>query len=216
MARILVVSPHPDDEALGMGGTIRRRVNDGDRVEVIFLTSGERGGHGRTPDDTARLREAEAAGAAQILGIAAIEFWREPDRALRAHRVLVERLRGELITRAPAAIYTSHPDEQHPDHAATARVVARAAAAARVNGWVPELWGFEVWTPLRRMDAIEDISNVMEAKLAAIRAYRTQVEALPFDAAFEGLARYRGEMHSWPGGPFAEGFRRLSRAQALA
>ena len=60
MNRILVLSPHPDDEAIGCGGTLRKHVVEGDAVRVIFLTSGEGGGHGRTAEETRRLREREA------------------------------------------------------------------------------------------------------------------------------------------------------------
>jgi len=68
---------------------------------------------------------------------------------------------------------------------------------------------YEVWTPLQSMDHIEDISDVMAAKIEAVRAYRTQCAAMRFDEAVLGLNRYRGEMHSWPGGDYAEIFRVL-------
>ena len=90
MSRILVLSPHPDDEAIGCGGTLLRHVGQGDNVRVVFLTSGEKGGHGRSEADTLRVREQEAREAARILGVRQQEFWREPDGALKATAAVVD------------------------------------------------------------------------------------------------------------------------------
>jgi LmbE family N-acetylglucosaminyl deacetylase len=68
---------------------------------------------------------------------------------------------------------------------------------------------YEVWTPLQRIDEIVDISPYVKTKRAAIRAYKCQCDVLAFDEAILGLNRYRGEMHSWPGGDYAEIFCRL-------
>jgi LmbE family N-acetylglucosaminyl deacetylase len=65
---------------------------------------------------------------------------------------------------------------------------------------------FEIWSPLGDVDEIVDISDVIDEKRRAIRAYRSQCAVMRLDDAFVGLARYRGEMHSWPGGPYAEVF----------
>src|SRR5947207_9627276 len=92
MRRVLVISPHPDDESIGCGGTLRQHVVDGDAVHVVFLTSGERGGHGRAPRETAQLREQEARDAAKVLGVGAIEFWRAPDGGVSETPFLVRRL----------------------------------------------------------------------------------------------------------------------------
>lgn len=203
MKRVLVVSPHPDDEAIGCGGVLCWHAANNEEVRVVFLTSGEKGGHGRGEVETAGLREAEARAAAAILGYERLDFWRLPDGALRATHTAVERLRALLHDWPPDMLYVPHPHEQHPDHRAAFRIVRRT-----IDGQAGhmEVRGYEVWTPLHRIDLIYDISPHVETKRAAIRAYKTQCDVLRFDEASLGLNRYRGEMHSWPGGDYAEVF----------
>ena len=202
--RVLVLSPHPDDEAIGCGGTLRWHVEHGDYVEVIFLTSGERGVCGQDPMKTARIRETEAKAAAKILGYSALEFWREPDGGFRSTTALAERLTKKIHRFKPHRLYVPHPDEMHRDHRAAARLVRRALAKVPV---APDVLFYEVWTPLQHIDHVQDISAQMEKKLAAIRAHKSQCAIMRFDDSAHGLARYRGEMHSWPGGAYAEVFR---------
>ncbi|GGQ75439.1 PIG-L deacetylase family protein [Couchioplanes azureus] len=205
--RILVVSPHPDDETVGCGGALRLHVLAGAEVRVVFLTSGEAGGHGLGPDETRRTREAEAAAAAAALGLAGIEFWRLPDGRLTATRATSARLSELISTFRPDVIYVPHDGEQHPDHRAAARLVHRATARLDGGAARPRVLMFEVWTPLGELDELVDISPVIDAKLTAIRLYASQCRVLRFDDALAGLARYRGEMHSWPGGDYAEAYR---------
>lgn len=206
-ATVLVVAPHPDDEAIGCGGTLRLHANKGDVVHIVFLTSGEAGGHGRDAAETARVREREARRAGAILGAASLEFWHEPDGALRARRQLVERLAARIAALRPAVVYAPHEREQHPDHRAAARAVRRAAAA--IGRRSPDILLYEVWTPIERMDEIVDVTSQTAVKRRAIRAYRSQCAVLRFDEASLGLARWRGEMHCWPGGSHAEVFARF-------
>ena len=199
--RVLVVSPHPDDEAVGCGGTLRGHAEGGRELRVVFLTSGENGGHGVPPADARPLREKEAQRAAEILGIAHLDFWRYTDGAVRATAAIVGRLQELLTTWKPDIVYAPHAGEMHADHRAAARITRRALQSRPVASRF-----FEVWTPLQRMDEIVDITPHIDAKLDAIRAYESQCCVLPFDEAFRGLARYRGEMFSWPEGQYAEVF----------
>ena len=211
MRRVIVVSPHPDDESVGCGGTICSHVADRDQVKVVFLSSGELGGHGEDPSITGPRREAEAAAALAVLGVTDHEFWRLPDAGIRASARTVARVQRVFAEYRPDIVYVPHDREQHRDHAAAARVVRRALDDdhAHAREPTPKVLGFEVWTPLESMDEIVDVSEFIDQKLLAIRQYESQCRVLPFDAAFLGLARYRGEMHSWPGGPYAEVFKRL-------
>lgn len=206
MSRVLVVSPHPDDESIGCGGTLRLHSLAGDDVRVVFLTSGENGGWWvESPQELIDRRQAEAARAAEILGVGQIEFWREPDAMLRASGALVARLASVLGSWKPDLLYAPHTHEDSPDHRAAARAVLRALRALSPERR-PVARFFEVWTPVSRVDAIVDISDVLDAKIAAIRAHESQCEIMRFDEAAVALARYRGEMHCWPGGDYAEAF----------
>ena len=208
MARVLVLSPHPDDEAVGCGGTLCRHVANRDTVRTVFLTSGEAGGHGIGRAETARIREAEARAAADVLGIDAPEFWRLGDGKLSAGVDNQHRLAALLREYSPDMVYTTHGGEQHRDHRAAVRLL-RLVLAGAADRQRPTVRLFEVWTPICRIDHVEDISIYMERKLRAVRAYASQCAVLQFDAAVQGLNRYRGEMHSWPGGDYAEVFTEL-------
>src|SRR6185503_11112899 len=107
----LVISPHPDDESIGCGGTLRRRIVGGAAVDVIFLTSGERGGHGRDTDETIRIREQEAEAAAAILGVRSITFWREPDGAVSASSQNIVRTYDAIANSNPSTILVTHDEE---------------------------------------------------------------------------------------------------------
>jgi len=203
---ILVVSPHPDDESIGCGGTLRKHVLDGDTVQAIFLTSGERGGHGRSLEETKSLREQEAREAAAILGLAHIEFWQVRNGSLRTSKKLVDRLRSKITEWPADIVYVTHDLEMHAEHRVAARLVRRAVSGFSLELPKPKVLMFEVWTPLQRMDQIVDITPYIETKIAAIRAHKSQCDVLGFDDAFLGLARYRGEMFSWPEGDYAEIF----------
>ncbi len=206
MQTILVISPHPDDESIGCGGTICKHIMEGDRVEVIFLTSGEKGGHGRSEEETIRLREEEAISAGKILNVADVEFWREPDGAFYPNENCVNRLIQKIQTIQPTNIYVPHELEQHPDHKAAAVLVGNVIKKLPADVQLPIVWMYEVWTPIQQIDHIVDITGYITIKQKAIQAHNSQCSVLKFDEAIIGLNRYRGEMHSWPGGDYAEIF----------
>jgi LmbE family N-acetylglucosaminyl deacetylase len=120
---------------------------------------------------------------------------------------LVARLRSELVEWRPEVVYVTHPREMHRDHRAAAQLVRRAVSELPAEMARPEVWMYEVWTPLQHFDRIVDVSDYVDCKLKAVRAHASQCSVMRFDEACRGLARYRGEMHLWPGGDYAEVFR---------
>jgi LmbE family N-acetylglucosaminyl deacetylase len=192
---VLVIAPHPDDEAIGCGGAILRHVvADRLRVTVAFLTSGERG----LPLPVARaqrVREREAEEAASVLGLAAVSFLRLPDTLVARHfATAVAALKAILASEKPERIYVPHPADDHVDHAASLPILWAAMGDPSPDNLSPNVLGYEVWTPMSSYDDGADISSVMAAKLRAVRCHRSQVELLRYDRAVRGLNAFRGAL----------------------
>lgn len=189
---VLALAPHPDDETIGCGGSLRLHASRGDRVCVVFLTSGELGLENVDPAEARKIREREAEAAAKILGVAQLDFLRLPDwfmgedlgKAAAALRPVVER-------ESPATIYFPHPGEWHPDHRAAWPILRAAMDGIRGDC---DLRAYEVWTPLAHFDEVEDITASMRDKLRAVRCYRSQLDAFRYDRAVRGLNLYRGAL----------------------
>ncbi len=188
-----MIAPHPDDESIGCGGAVALHGDRGDRVGVLFLTSGEGGLPNRSAAEAWATREAEARLAVADLSAELSGFLRLPDGRVgddmdRSAAAAAAAIREFL----PDLIYLPHPDEDHADHAACLPVVGRAYALLdRPEPW---LLGYEVWTPLRRYDQVEDVSGVYARKLAAVRRHASQVADFAYDRAIAGLNAYRGAL----------------------
>jgi LmbE family N-acetylglucosaminyl deacetylase len=188
---VIVVAPHPDDEAIGCGGAVRVHANEGHRVISVFLTSGEAGGDGVSPQQLMRTREQEAEVAAGVLGIAGLEFLRIPDGLVSGRINDVAATLMRIIEReSPEFIYVPHQGEAHPDHQHALLITRRAIPDDPESR--PVILTYETWTPLTEHDLTQDISGVMNEKLRAIRCYGSQLSQLPWDDIAHGLNQYRG------------------------
>lgn len=188
---VLVIAPHPDDESIGCGGTIRLHTARGDRVAAVFLTSGELGLKHLPREQARRIREREAEAAAEVLGVGALAFLRRPDWFVGEEvGEVAGRLAPILEREAPQIVYLPHASEWHPDHQAALPVVRTALRTGEIPALT--LLTYEVWTPLSKYDHVEDVTPAMASKLRAVRCYRSQLEGFRYDHAIHGLNRYRG------------------------
>jgi len=191
---VLVIAPHPDDEAIGCGGAICLHASKQQSVGAVFLTSGELGLKQLPKEKAWEIREAEARASAEILGISELEFLRCSDWHLGEQiEQAAQKLRPILERAAPELIYLPHEQEWHPDHHASLQIVKEALRSLSLARPC-ELRGYEVWTPLSNYDQALDISTVMERKLKALRAHQSQLEQWPYERAVTGLNQYRGAM----------------------
>lgn len=191
--KILVIAPHPDDEAIGCGGTLCNHAARGARITVVFLTSGELGLQRLPREQAWKTRETEANKAGKILGIASADFLRLPDGSVGDHITNGAKLLRRILKREkPDLIYLPHAQEWHSDHKAALPIVR--AAIRRGGIPAPTIRAYEVWTPISEPHHVENITQMMPRKLRAVRAHRSQFSEIDYARAVKGLNQYRGEM----------------------
>lgn len=124
---IVVVSPHPDDAELGMGGTIARLVEEGHSVVIVDMTDGE-----PTPCGTPERRARESAAADAILGCTRRNLGL-PNRSLAHTLEARHRLAAALREHRCEILFAPHPEDAHPDHIAATRIAEDARFDAKLT-----------------------------------------------------------------------------------
>lgn len=178
MAQILVVGPHPDDQELGMGGTIAKFVEQGHDVLLLDMTSGE-----PTPHGTPELRAKEASAAAEILGVQRTTV-NLPNRYVE-HSIPARHAVASVIREHQAdIIFAPYFEDAHPDHVATTRIVEDARFDAKLTKIdlagepiYPKWFFYYYCTHLRIIpnpSFLLDTTGFAKKKREAIVAYETQ------------------------------------------
>jgi LmbE family N-acetylglucosaminyl deacetylase len=185
--RALCIAAHPDDAEFFCAGTLMVLARAGAEVDLVLVTSGDKGA--REPDidgpALAALREGEQLAAAARLGLSHVEFLRHPDSGL----VESLELRGELVREIrrsrPDLLLTFDPTpayRQHPDHRVVGRLALDAAwPCARDRLTYPEAGAphetAEAWlfgSSAGQVDLTVDVSEVLEEKIGARLEHRSQ------------------------------------------
>jgi LmbE family N-acetylglucosaminyl deacetylase len=193
MKRILLVSAHPDDMEIGMGGTAAKLAEAGHSLLSVVITDGRRSPDPERigQDAMARLRQEEGMRACRRLGISETNFFGlgsiiSDDAAGQGTGQLVELIHNFR----PDEVYTLHPElDRHASHRAAGKITVDALSRSNSGA---ELWAYEVWGLFPHWDRLEDISDQLEVKLEAIREHSSQTAAIQYDDGIAGLNRWRG------------------------
>jgi len=134
--RIIVFAPHPDDETLGCGGTIARRINEGYEVIVVVITDGRYSfsvvlgiDSDPTPEELKEIRKNETIRATKILGVPKdnLLFLDFEDNTLATHEKEVEEKIINIMKQyTPEEVYFTYEKDYNYDHQATSRIVRRS------------------------------------------------------------------------------------------
>jgi LmbE family N-acetylglucosaminyl deacetylase len=195
MKRVLVVGAHPDDELLGLGGTIARHVAAGDQVTVALIADV---GSARYEDETIHAVRQCARQAAEWLGIADVCFAGLADQKLDTLPILeiVQWVETVLAGVKPHVIYTHHRGDINRDHT----IVYEATLTAARPYTTPNLerilcyhtpsateWAGPNVENVFIPNVFVDISAYLENKLNAMAAYKTELRPVPHPRSLEAL-----------------------------
>lgn len=209
---ILVIAPHPDDEVLGCGGTIKKYTKQGHNVYVCIVTKGY------APEWSAaflanKLKEARVAH--KILGVKKTLYLDLPAAKLDTipQKDLNAAILGIINLLRPEIIFVPHFGDLHKDH----RLIHEATLVASrpiTKNPIKQILAYETlseteWGPLPLVfvpTVYQNISSTMKDKLRAMRAYGTELRNFPHPRSLETLEALAQKRGSETGFRLAEAF----------
>lgn len=147
----LIVSPHQDDETLGCGGTIIRKIDAGAEITLVFMTDGRQShGHLIQVEELVAIRRSEALAAGRTLGLdnSRIFFLDFIDGSLISFQnEATGRISAILNEVKPEEIYLPYAKEPPPDHYATNHIVLAALETSEYRAFIYEypVWFWHHW-----------------------------------------------------------------------
>ncbi len=209
-SKVLVVSPHQDDEVIGCGGTLRKLIEKGSHIKVLYLTDGGSGNGPEASSEISDIRKREAEAGLKVLGVDDMEFLDYPDGELWFNSSSIEGISKVLNDYLPEVIFVPFYLDNHPDHAAAARMVA---ASLRKYPREVTCYSYEVWTALSP-NVVVDITQEMDMKVRALMEHKSQIAQLDYPQKVKGLNSYRS-MSAGPNAEFCEAFIKQTRKELI-
>lgn len=178
---VLAIGVHPDDVELSCSGVLLVEKKNGKKTGIIDLTQGELGTRG-----TAETRKEEAAKAGIILGVDVRENLMMADGFFQNDRCHQMKIIEAIRKYQPEIILCNAPEDRHPDHGRSAKLVSDATFLSGLMKIETEVDGLtqQPWRPKYVLHYIQDrflkpnfvvdITDVFEEKLESIKAYATQ------------------------------------------
>lgn len=178
---LLAFGVHPDDIELGCAGTLLVEKRKGKRVGIIDLTRGELGTRG-----TAQTRKEESENSSRILGVDIRDNLDMADAFFKNDEENQRKIITVLRKYRPDVVLCNAPQDRHPDHGRSAQLVSDACFLSGLrkietfdNSAIQEMWKPKyvfnyIQDSYISPSFVVDISTVIDQKVLAIKAFKTQ------------------------------------------
>lgn len=194
MKRVLVVAAHPDDELLGVGGTVAKHVQNGDIVHSVVMCEGESLRYKENVGQDEAMKKA-----AQVLGVEEVRHLLFSDQRLDTYTLteIIKPLEEISEEFKPNIIYCQFGGDINMDH----KLLFEAANVAfrPIDPWIEEFYAFYTlssteWGFPRTFEPNTwiDISDTLEKKLEAFSCYKSEVRDYPHPRSLEAIRNAAG------------------------
>lgn len=225
---ILVIVAHPDDEVLGMGGTILKHAQHGDKVKIVYLATGLTSRRSLNYQNTTsydyrldqkkiekqieELRK-DAQKSCKILEVSHVKFYDLPDNEMDSISLLkiIKIIENEIYETKPDKVYTHHYGDLNIDHRITFN--ATLTACRPIESTVKELITFEVsssteWNYPSHFNPnyFINIKSQLSKKIRAMQMYKNEIRRFPHPRSAENLKIIAGRWGAISGNVAAEAF----------
>jgi methionyl-tRNA formyltransferase len=202
---ILCVVAHPDDEALGVGGTLIRHAMQGDNVQIIIVSEGESAKSADSPADPERLVKAQAW--CNQTGCKLRACYGFSDQKLDQTPLIeiIHKLEVDISHFQPEVVYTHHPADMNSDHGVVSRAVLASVRPMNRTTSVNEILAFETPSSTEQAPNIPqftfmptryvDVTRVWQKKILSLDVYVNELRPDPHPRSVErikSLAMKRG------------------------
>ncbi len=187
--KVLIVSPHPDDESIGVGGLLSLYPN---QCDVVVVTNGGHGSRERSYQEEVHVRKEQFEKAMQFAGVTDYIWLGYPDGELMGKTDCVSTVPFERYTK----VFIPWSDDNHPDHTAASIYAVEQIKKGDYSGI--EVYQYEVHVPLHDITHYIDITSVITRKTALIKCHTDQVQAICYDEIAKSLAKYRACQENQP------------------
>lgn len=219
MNKILVVAAHPDDELLGVGGTISKKISQGDIAYCIILGEGatSRETQGENTSRVVNNLHKNAKEASRVIGFSDIHFESLPDNRFDSIDLLdIIKIVEKYIERyKPDVVYTHHHGDRNIDHRLTYEAVLTACRPVG-EYTVKDIytfetpssteWGFTRGDNVFMPNIFEDITNTLDKKIEAMGCYRSELRDYPHPRSLKALEIISAKWGTVVGKKYVEAF----------
>ncbi len=214
MKRVLVLSAHPDDETLGLGGTIAKMSKNGDIIYVLVFADGETARKNNKLKISERRKQAKDA--SKVLGIKQIEFLNYEDQKLDTIPLveLSKHIENAIRKWNPNVIFTHFYGDVNQDHKAVfdaTLIATRPTPKSKITEVIcyetpsSTEWGIQKFNP----NFYEDISKFIKTKQSAFKKYKGEIEMFPHPRSLEAIFLISKRWGSTIGLKHAEAFLKI-------